>query len=363
MRCPDVKRRIDAGTEEFDQEMIEHLQTCPGCTRALQAARAMRGVFSTIADDITVPPLAVVRKRVEHLAQNEAQKSIVEKIMAHLSRQYQARPRLITGFGLALVAFLFVTLVPFSYEQAVGDKITIDSADTQPSPEVVTAVLSTASKEGVTVISIAAEDDTNLVIVDIPSEIVARQVVSTLAKVIDSRIKPQIERNIVAVTGSLFAQARQIITADEPQRVKMRFDDGKIVLNGQAIHDILHSTELSDKQIQTELEKAFAAFGIAGDGVDIKVITHRAQSTRTVTIALDEQHAESDKQGIVELHMGANEIWAKFDDSATAGENGDYWNIRKVKEQKDSNFSSAKFQMDFPNKSLKGHTIIMHIDL
>ncbi|MFC1475633.1 anti-sigma factor family protein [Candidatus Zixiibacteriota bacterium] len=365
MRCPDVKRRIDAAAGEWDREIVEHLRTCPSCARASQAVRTMRGILEAATKNDPVLPLATVREQVEARARVESKRTKLEKIMSHLKKQYRARPRLVTGFGLAVVAFLFITLVPFTYEQAAGYKITIDSADadTRHSPEVVTAVLSAAGQEGVSVVSVESPDANGLVIVDIPTEIVARRVAATIAKVIELKVEPRIERNIVAVTGSLFAQVRQKITADSPQKVKMQFEDGNIILNGNAIHDALYSTELDDDRVKAELAKVFAAFGIVGDGVDIKVTTNKTESTRTVTIALDGQHVDAAEQGVIELHMGKRQIWAKFDDKATRDEDDDHWDIVKTREHKDSTADSPEFDLNFPQQSLKGHTIIMHIDL
>ena len=75
MRCPDIKRRIDAGVAEPDREMIEHLRICPSCARAWQAARTMRGILDAAAENGPVLPLAAVREQLEARAGVESKRT------------------------------------------------------------------------------------------------------------------------------------------------------------------------------------------------------------------------------------------------------------------------------------------------
>jgi hypothetical protein len=128
MRCKKVKRLIDEGIGLSDKSVTKHIRSCPSCARAAEAAGILRDSIKAARENDNFQPtsLAFIRSRVEALAGARFEK---ETIMTAIKKQYKARPGLVAGLGVAIIAFLFITLVPFSYTRTVGYTATISGVD------------------------------------------------------------------------------------------------------------------------------------------------------------------------------------------------------------------------------------------
>ena len=127
LHCKEAIRRINNCAGELDREVSEHIESCPSCARAAEAAGVLRNALDAAANnDIgDATPFDRIRTRVEVAAVNVRKESIMEKVR----NQVGARPRLVAGFGFAVVVFLFLTLVPFSYTITVGYDVIYSNLD------------------------------------------------------------------------------------------------------------------------------------------------------------------------------------------------------------------------------------------
>lgn len=116
MRCNIVIRQINEKLP-INRDMQKHIQNCPACARMVKGAGLINDAFSVakkINNEIATP-FSDIRKRVE--SKVETQK---ENLMSTIKNSMIRRPKLLAGLSLAVLAFLFVTLVPMSYTTTVG---------------------------------------------------------------------------------------------------------------------------------------------------------------------------------------------------------------------------------------------------
>ena len=118
MRCKEVKQRIDKSADGFDQDILNHIKNCPSCARAAEAKRVLQSALQNSRSQSPRPETALdkIRLSVEHNALNIKKESFMSKIKNNIS----TRPRLATGFGVLVVAFVFFAVVPFSYTKTIG---------------------------------------------------------------------------------------------------------------------------------------------------------------------------------------------------------------------------------------------------
>jgi hypothetical protein len=127
MRCKEVKRLIDKKAE-INEAMTAHIKTCPECARALEAASLMQKSLKTRSDTkiSETTPLFMIRQQIEKLTKRQTGKV---SIMAKIKSNIKTRPKLITGFGVALIAIFVLTIIPFSYTVTVGYDLEVKDLD------------------------------------------------------------------------------------------------------------------------------------------------------------------------------------------------------------------------------------------
>ncbi len=119
MRCHEARNRIDSGSLD-DAALLEHLQDCAACARLANTERQLSNALRLLAADsgATTTPLPVLRRKIEQTVAGQQRKEI--PIMSSIFSQIRIHPRLSTGLALAVAVFLFVALVPFSYQRLAG---------------------------------------------------------------------------------------------------------------------------------------------------------------------------------------------------------------------------------------------------
>jgi hypothetical protein len=285
------------------------MQSCPDCARAAEAARILDGALKAVYREENTEPFAALRARVESAA---AGRGIKERIMDQVKDQIQARPKLFAGLGLAAAAILIFTLIPVSYTHTAGYRVSIPGvdADAAISPGLVTAAMSTIGYGDVSVEVTPRGGSSDYTFSNLPSEREARDLGSAFALLTGSERKPRVDPVRVALSLPLYAWAAEKVRPAREEPVKLRFHGGKIIINSRDILKLLTSLELTDMEVQKELEKILMEDGGEDLDVHVTVATDPDTEDRVVKIEIysGERRSPDDKPLVLaitkdDIHM------------------------------------------------------------
>lgn len=202
MRCKEVIRRINNSVAP-DSEMREHIKSCPACARAFKAASILNNALKSEKEkSIETTPFAEIRSRI---IRKTAEKK-KESIMSIMKNQINRRSGLVTGLSLAVIVFLFITLVPFSYTTTVGyDLVYANLNEANITPGQLPRALAALGYEDAGI----EFDGGNCLISGLPDKQAAREVAIAVKALTGFQADPQIRPITGVVSGSLFAQVRE----------------------------------------------------------------------------------------------------------------------------------------------------------
>jgi hypothetical protein len=205
MNCRKARQLLNSKNAATDMKLINHLKNCPSCIRETRASEILESAlhYGKEAPPAPETPFRLLREKVESLSK---QKSIKEKtIMSRIMSEFNRRPRLAAGFGLALIAFLFVTLVPFSYMKTVGYSVSFDNVGPvgNQTAEQLTTILNAMGYTGVDIAMTGAD----IKISGLPTRQSAREAALVFEKLSGVNSEPAINQIAKKVSGSLYAQA------------------------------------------------------------------------------------------------------------------------------------------------------------
>jgi len=137
MRCHEARRRIDeiglTDVSDADyEELLSHLQHCPGCARQAQASQELQEAMVRLKAHDTDGGLSWSQTiaRVESGASLADSHQTVERpVMAIFKNQLTKRPKLSFGVCAAVAILLAVTLIPFKYNKDVGFEVAVAGVD------------------------------------------------------------------------------------------------------------------------------------------------------------------------------------------------------------------------------------------
>jgi hypothetical protein len=124
MRCHEAKKRI--GARDYDDAaLLEHLRHCMSCSQLADAEQRLVDFLKHIAtsDLPATTPFEQLRRRIEQVSAGARRKE--RNIMSEISCQIRSHPRLSVGMVLAVLVFMFTTLIPFSYQRITGYDATV----------------------------------------------------------------------------------------------------------------------------------------------------------------------------------------------------------------------------------------------
>ncbi len=275
MNCRKARRLLNSHDAIIDMELINHIKSCPSCARLASAERMLESALHSEKNAQPDPetPMQIIRAKVETLSR---QRTIEEKtIMSRFRSEFSRRPRLIAGFGLALVAFLFVTLVPFPYTKTVGYKVAFENVGAINN-KAVNQLVATLNAMGYADIGIVVTD-AGFNLLRLPTREAAREVAIAFQKVTGTDAEPDISRMTEKVSGSLYAQVV------EKQRTIEIESEGK-----------------SDAEIESEIVQKLTE---AGYQSNVSVTTD-ANGQREIKIMMDKQDSNAVEQENIILKCG-----------------------------------------------------------
>lgn len=180
-------------------------------------------------------PLSFLKTRVEaKAAQQESRK---DSAMSRAMNIMTSRPKMSLTVMAAIAAFLFVTLVPFSYTTTAGYTVSFTGPDEQVSadPNQIVAAMSALGYDNVTANFNSNGVETVWDLKGLPDQSAALTAASAFRTLTGTTLEPTITPVLKKVSGSLYAQAR-----DQLQEITISIDEAS-------------STEEMEAQIQAQL--------------------------------------------------------------------------------------------------------------
>ncbi len=147
-------------------------------------------------------PFVDIRNRIARKAA-EKQK---ESIMSIMKSQINRRSGLVTGLSLAVLVFLFITLVPFSYTTTIGyDLAYTNLGGINITPGQLPKALAALGYDNVEI----KFDGDNCLFSGLPDKHAAREVAIAFKALTGFQAEPQVRPITGVVSGSLFAQVKE----------------------------------------------------------------------------------------------------------------------------------------------------------
>lgn len=216
MRCHEARNRISVGDLD-DTSLTEHLRSCPACARLAAAERRLSDSLRIASEVQTQPTTAmpILRQHIEQLAASSLRKEIL--LMSSLLNQIRVHRRLSVSLAAAVAVFLFVMLVPISYQRVTGYDASVAFADLprEIPKESLRSALATIGQSDAKVMLEQQNEKTIYRVKGLSSQLAARELVAVLNALAGTKGEPKITPVLVKVSASLFAQARdKIITIE-----------------------------------------------------------------------------------------------------------------------------------------------------
>jgi hypothetical protein len=209
MRCDEARKRMTEGKLD-DPVIAEHINTCAACAKLAAADQQLNRLLREVVDAETAPttPISIVRQRIETIAAGGQRKD--SRIMSTLFTQFRIHPRLGWGLALAVALFLFVSLVPFSYQRIAGYESTVAfNSEVQIAPEHLKSALAAIGQTGIKVGLELTDAGSVFHLKGLVSQLAARQVVAVINSLAGAKGESQITPVYETISASLYAQARE----------------------------------------------------------------------------------------------------------------------------------------------------------
>jgi hypothetical protein len=354
MRCSEARERLirsrgSISEDSSDLELRDHLRACRDCALFAQAERSLGSDLAAAAfdDNSDKIPLSELRSQVE----NEADRNTIrKKIMSKIENQFNTRPKLIAGISLAVLTFCFMTLIPFSATHTVGYNVSIAGVDRESeiSPDLLEVAMTAIGYEDVSVEVKSTETTSDYVIVNVPTEVEARDVAEAMVTIMDvDGAVVDVEPVRVVLKEPLYAQVAGVTRRDSgKENIRMRFFDGKIFIEGDSIPGGINSGEMSDSDVKASVEKLIDRIGMEGTEFKIDSETDTVEGTRTITLY---------PAGDMSVEAGEDVIQIWVDEGVI----GTSYAFDKGKEE-----PVYMLQIKMPDdKTLKGNRVILKVKL
>ena len=173
--------------------------------------------------------------------------------MSNIFTQFRIHPRLGWGLALAVALFLFVSLVPFSYQRIAGYESTVAfNSPVQIAPEHLKSALAAVGQSGVKVGLELTDAGSVFHLRGLPSQLAARQAVAVINSLAGTKGESQITPVYETISASLYAQARERLVSIE--------------IDGSGMTDAEMENEISAKLTEAGLTPGQISVTTAADG-------------------------------------------------------------------------------------------------
>ena len=248
MRCHEAEQRLSNGRAN-DRELAEHLANCPRCAGLATAENKLAVAFQYEKERVIChsTPISLVRSRVNALRVDQPRKDY--RFMPSIVNQIKIHPRLSVGLALAVAVFLFVMLVPFSYERTSGYNVAVSFNGTVVGdiPQKLNGALASLGHKDVKLNLSENSGKTIYELGTFATPLAAREAAAALNTLAQQKGEIEISPVVEKASGSLYAQVR----------------DKLITIR-------IEGTGKTDAQLQQEIADKLAENGFTGANVSVK---------------------------------------------------------------------------------------------
>ena len=274
MNCRKARLLLNNKNVVMDMELIKHLKICPSCAREAHASEILESALrhERKAQPSPETPFNILRAKVDVLS---TQRTNQEKsIMSGIKNQFARRPRLVAGFGLALIAFLFVTLFPFSYTRTIGYTVSFSNVGdiANQISEPLVKVLNSMGYNDINIVLTAAQrsaEAEEFKITGLPTRESAREASQAFQKLAGISAEPLINKVTEKTSGSLYAQA-----LDKQRTIE------------------IDAAGKSDPEIEAELTQKLTEAGYQGN----VSVTTSPSGERQVVVSMSKEAGDTSEQ-------------------------------------------------------------------
>ncbi|UCD62845.1 MAG: hypothetical protein JSW34_08750 [Candidatus Zixiibacteriota bacterium] len=311
MRCEDARQWMADNPGKHDRRVAEHVSACPSCARFAEADRLVGRMFRLAASEEAVPSFEQTRSLINARISGQ---TIWEKIMLPIKDQYLARPRFTAGLCLAVITVLFITLVPFSVTRTVAYQVSLSNVDARAvaSSELVTTALLTAGLEDLRITSAYDEVNGEYEISGIPSEIEAREIAEAVRVVVSPKVRIAVKPVVRSVSATIYAQVADKVKPREVAPVRVRFEDGQLVIGKTSLTALLRATGLTDEEVQAEIEKLFAGMAISHEVKVQSAILYDGSATRSLVLRMKADSLSGDIEPEIEVFSDDDVVGLRY---------------------------------------------------
>jgi pentose-5-phosphate-3-epimerase len=264
-----------------DAAFADHIQTCTVCAKLATADRQLSRLLHEAVNAETVPttPISIVRERIETIAAGGQRKD--NRIMSNIFTQFRIHPRISWGLALAVALFLFVSLVPFSYQRIAGYESTVAfNSEIQIAPEHLKSALAAVGQSGVKVGLELTDAGSVFHLKGLPSQLAARQAVAVINSLAGAKGESHITPVYETISASLYAQARDRIISIE-----------------------IDGAGKSDAELESEITSKLTEAGLTADQVSV---TTGSDGTRQISVSASSNSANTGDSAQIQLKVNGD---------------------------------------------------------
>jgi hypothetical protein len=282
MGCREAKRRLNK-TGEIDGELRKHLDKCPECSREVAAWRLIETTMENARNDHEEPATPFAEIRAKITADTEREKGKENSIMSKVQKQIVSHRRFSIALVVAAAVFVFVVLVPFSYDRTIGYNLAYTGLDSKYDlpPEMLTEVLTTLGYRQVRVELTQNGSYLDYSITGLPSSTAAKEASVAFTSLTGYSGEPVITLAVTKTSASLYAQVRDKLIKIEVE------SEGK-----------------SEAEIKAEIEDKLREQGLANPDV---TVTLKPDGMREIKIGVQESTEAGMKEKQIKIMVPEDE--------------------------------------------------------
>lgn len=283
MQCHEIKQLLNNSKADFTDEVMKHIESCPGCAALVNAESIIRrGIIAEKhSQETKTTDLSLLKMKVG--ARQKASEKKELSFMSKLKSLYASHPKASLSLTTFAVLLLFFTLIPFPYTLTTGYTVEFSDQDKNSYAyiEPVKSALDAVGYGAATVSANTSGDETTISIFNLPTYNSAREAAAIYNKLSNQKLKPAIIPILKKSSGTLYAQVKSYF-------IEVRVDTG-----GK-----------TDTEIAAEIEAKLTTLGLESN-IDFSTDT---DSNKIINIEID-----SDNLDIPEGEEAVIQIEFEFD--------------------------------------------------
>ncbi len=211
MRCREAKYRLNmVDRPDRDDALLQHLRGCPSCAKLAHAGQLLTQTLAEcrVSSDAATG-FAEIRSRLQAYPVDHSRKE--DSLMSRIQTRLTSHPKLSLGLSMAVIAFLFVMLVPFSYHRTVGYDLTFSNlnTDTKMPVQKLVDALGKLGYRDVSVNYNISDNGLQYAVTNLPNQQAVQDATFLFDLLSGQQTSPEVKPILKEVSGTLYAQVKE----------------------------------------------------------------------------------------------------------------------------------------------------------